>query len=727
MKKIISTLILLGFFSIILLITILTTTGFETNRFNNLISKKINQANNNINLELTTIKFKLDIKEFSLFLETINSQIDYRSTIIPAKNIKVYMDFISLIKSEPKFKKINLIFNQLDIEQLQKISTTFKPSNFTSFVNNKVKQGKLNVKLEIYLDDNNLFDNFIAKGSVSNLKAEIIDNINLQKTNFSFFADKTDVLIKNISSEIGPIKITEGDLKLISSPEISLESNFKTNIKYNDKLTNYANLIKDLDFTKNIVSLEGNLNNSFFINFDKTYKVEEYNYKNNGIIKKANLDFKKPLENYFLEEKINKLSVINSEIRTNFSPKKNTTNISGKYSLNNSNNLLFNLEHIIDKELLKLKLDADIDRPIKLEIINYQKLNNSIANLSIKLEKQKDKTKINKINLTEGNNSFIIEDIQFDKDKFSSLKKISVKTFKNKKINNDFYISYGKKIFIEGTQIDAINLPKIFNKKTSNNNLSKINKDIEIDFSNIIAPLSENLKNFKLIGKIEKGKFTKISAKGDFGENNFLDITMKQDKKNKKKYLEIYSDLTRPLLTEYSFFKGLTGGKLLFSSIIDEKNTYSKLKIENFKVINAPGMVKLLSLADLGGLADLAEGDGLSFDILEINMEKNNDLLKLNEVLALGPSVSVLMDGYQDSTVTSLRGTLVPAKTLNKLISKIPVLGNIVIPKEVGEGLFGISFKVKGPPGKVKTTINPIRTITPRFIQKIIDRDKNSK
>ena len=108
-----------GFFSIILLITILTTTGFETNKFNNLISKKINQANNNINLELTTIKFKLDIKEFSLFLETINSQIDYRSTIIPAKNIKVYMDFISLIKSEPKFKKINLIFNQLDIEQLQ--------------------------------------------------------------------------------------------------------------------------------------------------------------------------------------------------------------------------------------------------------------------------------------------------------------------------------------------------------------------------------------------------------------------------------------------------------------------------------------------------------------------------------------------------------------------------------------------------------------------------------
>ena len=139
-------------------------------------------------------------------------------------------------------------------------------------------------------------------------------------------------------------------------------------------------------------------------------------------------------------------------------------------------------------------------------------------------------------------------------------------------------------------------------------------------------------------------------------------------------------------------------------------------------------MVKLLSLADLGGLADLAEGEGLSFDILEINMEKKLGLLKFNEILATGPSISVLMDGYQDkSGVTSIRGTLVPAKNLNKLISKIPLLGEIIIPKEAGEGLFGVSFKMKGPPGKVKTTINPIKTLTPRFIQKIIDKNKNSK
>ena len=156
----------------------------------------------------------------------------------------------------------------------------------------------------------------------------------------------------------------------------------------------------------------------------------------------------------------------------------------------------------------------------------------------------------------------------------------------------------------------------------------------------------------------------------------------------------------------------------MFSSVFDDKSSKSQLKINDFKVINAPGMIKLLSLADLGGLADLAEGEGLSFDALEINMNSNKEITTFDEIIAVGPSISVLMDGYQDkNSITSLRGTLVPAKNLNKLISKIPVIGNIIIPKDIGEGLFGISFKLKGPEGKIKTTINQIRNVKQRFIK----------
>ena len=727
MKKFLSILIIFIFTILISLAATLSTIGIETNRFNNLISQKINHIKNKINLKLTTVKFKFDLKEISLFLETRNSQIEYREVVIPTQNIKVYIDFLSLINFEPKIKKINLVLNRIDIKDLKKISVSLKPSNFNSFINNNINHGKLSAEIKIFFDDNNLLDDFIARGSVSDLKAEIINEIHLEKTNFNFFADKSDILLKNIFCKTGPFEITDGDLKLNLSSEISLESNFKTKLKFNNQSESYRKLVKNLKFIDNISDLDAVLNNSFFIKFDDTYKIKKYDLSSSGKIIKSNLDLKKPYNNYFLDKKIDKLTLINSKIITSFSSKKKSIDISGKYSLNTESPLSFSFSNRINGDLLNFKLNADYNSPFELNLINYKKQKESTINLSLNLDKNKNKIKINELKLLEGENSIIVEDIAFKNNKFLSLKKISVKTNKDGNINNNFFILYDKKITIKGAKFDASNLPKILNNSASNDNFSDINKDIEIDFKNIIAPLSENLKNFKLIGKIEKGKFTKISSKGDFGNNNFLDITMKKNTKDKKKYLEIYSDLTKPLLTEYSFFKGLNGGKLLFSSVIDDNDTISKLKIENFTVTNAPGMLQLLSLADLGGLADLAEGEGLSFDLLEIKMKKKNDLLKLNEILALGPSISVLMEGYQSPEVTSLRGTLVPAKTLNKMISKIPVLGEIIIPKEVGEGLFGISFKMKGPPGKIKTTINPIRTITPRFIQKIIDRNKDSK
>ena len=75
----------------------------------------------------------------------------------------------------------------------------------------------------------------------------------------------------------------------------------------------------------------------------------------------------------------------------------------------------------------------------------------------------------------------------------------------------------------------------------------------------------------------------------------------------------------------------------------------------------------------------------------------------------------------------SLRGTLVPATTLNKVIGSIPILGNILIGKKSGEGVFGVSFKMKGPPKALKTTVNPIKTLTPRFIVRVVEKMKKLK
>ena len=724
MRKFLKISFLSFLFILIISILILTTIGIETNKFNNFISKRIYQTNDNLDVQLSTIKFKLDVKEISLFLETKSPHINYKNVTLPAKVIKVYVDFISIFKSEPKIEKVYLVSKELDIENLKKISVIFKPSNLKSFVNNKIKSGKLNTELEIYLNKENLLDDFIAKGSVVDLSSENFKNFGLEKTNFTFFADKTDILIKNFFTEIGPLKIKDGDIKISLSPTIDIESNFKSNLSYDVSSDNYKKTLEKINFIQYIFNFDSNLNNFFKLKLDKTYKVKNFEYKNNGIIQNASLDIKKIIKNDQFLKTTEKIYIVNSDIKTLISSSKKNFVLSGMYKLDKGDLLEFNLNNTFKKDYAEIDINLDYDKSLNLDLINYKKAKGTVASFSINLDRRKDNLNIKKINYSEKNTLIQGSDIKLRDNKLLSFNKVIVRTEVDGVKNNDFSLSFEKKVMIKGRLFDASNLSKFFKQKNDINRLELISKDFEIDFTNIIVPLSEKIKNFKLIGKIKNGKFTKISSKGDFGNNNFLDISLKSDNQNKKKYLEIYSDKPQPLLAEFGFFKGLTGGKMLFSSIIESNYSNSKLKIEDFKVINAPGMVKLLALADLGGLADLAEGEGLSFDILEINMKRTNDTLQLNEIIALGPSISVLMEGYQTPSITSLKGNLVPAKTLNTIISKIPVLGDIIIPKEVGEGLFGISFKMKGPPGNVKTTINPIRTVTPRFIQKIIDKKK---
>ena len=726
MKKIFNTLFIFFLISSLALLLIISTIGIETKKFNNFISQKINQSDKNVSIKLEKIKFKLDVKNISLFLETFNPKIIYRNATIPTKKIKVYVDFFSIIKSEPKIEKINLTINQIKIDELKKISNIFKPSNFKSFINNKIKAGKISSELEIYLNENNLLENFIAKGSVENLETEISKNLFLENSNFNFFADKSDILIKKLFGKIGPVEIKDGDLILRLGPEISIQSNFITNLNLDNKSVFFKKNFKNFDFLNNLNLLKAELNNSFMINFDETYKINNYDFNSNGKILKAEFNIFDGLKDKFYSNKIDRIFITDSTVKTNLNINQKKMSILGKYSLTANDFLNFNIISDLNNESLNLKLDFDYDEEINIELLNYKKTKGNVAEFSINLSKLKNNFNINQINYRENKNVISLEGIKIKNKKFLKLDKVSIETYKNGKKNNDFDILYGRKIFIRGNQFDATNLPKILNQETKTSNFSNVNKEIEIDITTVTAPVSEKLLGFRLIGQIDNGKFTKISSKSSFGNDNYLDITMKKNKDNKK-YLEIYSDLTKPLLTEFSFFKGLIGGNLSYTSIIDKENSISNLKIENFKVVNAPGMVKLLSLADLGGLADLAEGEGISFDILEVNFEKNKNDLILNEILALGPSISVLMEGYQNQSVTSLRGTLVPAKTINKMISKIPLIGDIVIPKEVGEGLFGISFKMKGPAGKIKTTINPIRTVTPRFIQKIIDRNKSTK
>jgi len=195
-----------------------------------------------------------------------------------------------------------------------------------------------------------------------------------------------------------------------------------------------------------------------------------------------------------------------------------------------------------------------------------------------------------------------------------------------------------------------------------------------------------------------------------------------------KKTLQVFSDRARPFIKNFDFIEGFEGGKLEYESFISKEITHSNLKIKEFRVSKVPALAQLLSLASLQGIADTLGGEGIRFESFEMKSTTKDNLMNIEDALAIGPAVSILLDGYVNKgKLVSLRGTLVPATKLNSIIASIPVVGDILVGKKTGEGIVGVSFKMKGPPKNIKTTVNPIKTLTPRFIVRAVEKMKKKK
>ncbi|MDA9631574.1 AsmA-like C-terminal region-containing protein, partial [Candidatus Pelagibacter sp.] len=196
---------------------------------------------------------------------------------------------------------------------------------------------------------------------------------------------------------------------------------------------------------------------------------------------------------------------------------------------------------------------------------------------------------------------------------------------------------------------------------------------------------------------------------------------------NDEKITTLFSSKAEPIVKRYKFVKGFEEGSLDFSSSKKNNISYSTLKIYNFKLQELPALTKLLTLASLQGIADTLSGEGIRFNEFEMNFNNKDNLMIIDEIYAIGPAISILMSGYvEEDKLISLRGTLVPATTLNKTIGSIPFLGKILVGDKTGEGVFGVSFKIKGPPKNLETTVNPIKTLTPRFITRTLEKIKKN-
>ncbi len=675
-------------------------------------------------------------------------------------NFFIDQDFINLNKIELVFDKIFVSSEKVNIKKINNyfdISGNFKTNKTKINLKNYTKLINTNLDLIDYRPINLSSENELS--FKINKKLNIKDFSIISKLNFDELFTKSKyqdlIYFKNGNILINFIK---EELKIVLNSKFLFQNNNYNNNKsknliniiYKKKPNKNASVNIDLSNTKSIINSKEfkkfvkfknfslrdqdiTFASENFINFklNKKNEIQNFNIKSKLKSESILFDYKSQrIKKYFSDFK-DQIKLSKSHLNLDYKNKKFIFNLKSKYSINNINeNISLNVETKDNNYFFDLDLDLD-SAEIDIEELDFRKKADIKSNLKMNgIYKDNNEIIFKNIDFNEEEKSINVENLEIGKnDKIKSLDLFKIDIVnKNSKANKIEFKKVNNNYYLTGSQFDGSkNIKNLLDNSSKSifSSFKNLNTYIYLDIGKYFVDNFSYLSNVKGDIQLKNNKVfsSNINAKLDNNRKFALSI-FTNDKKQKITNLEI--EEPEPFIKNFKFIKGFKEGKLIYEGLNYEGKTKSNLKIIDFKVQEVPVLAKLLTLASLQGIADLLTGEGIRFNDFEMDYETLGNNTKIEEMYAIGPAISVMMEGYiVKDELTSLRGTLVPATTINKTISKIPMLGEILVGKKIGEGVFGVSFKIKGPPKKLKSSVNPIKTLTPRFITRTLEKISN--
>ena len=730
-KRLIKILLII-LFIVILSGLYLSFVGVKTKKFNENIKSRILKINKKIDLNIKDIKFLLNPFNFTVNITTKDPTIFLGDSELRIRSIKTNISLKSLIFDEFSVDELQIFTKKIALNDTILLARTFKNSTQLFLLDRVIKDGFLEADIKLKFDDDgNVKENYQINGFIKNGKLNFLNQLNANNLNLNFNISKNEYLLTEMNTQINDIQF--------SSPLIKINEKKNSFLVAGKILTDEKDFLRDqLDPTFAVLFKNANIKkvrfgseNDIFFNFGKNLKLNDLKIKS-----KINLD-QLVVKNNFINLKpylpnLDELITFEKhKIIINYD--KNKIDIKGKGKILFKDNF-----DLINYKIVKNNNNFAFDTKINLKnnrllinFLDYEKKENLDSSILIKGNVQNN-TSINfdLISLIEKNNQISFKNLNLNKEfKITNLDSFNFNYQNNKNIKNKLLLRKNNSNYtIEGDSFDATNLiNKTMKSDDSNSSLfSDLNSQITLKIKKTYIDKVNFMNNLSGILNFKNSKINDLDLKSTFPNNKNINLSIKTNDKQEK-ITKLSTDYPKPLVKRYDFIKGFEDGFLVYQSIKKDGVSNSMLTIDNFKVKEVPGFAKLLTLASLQGIADLLTGEGIRFTDLEMKFSNKKGLTTIDEMYAIGPAVSILMDGYAESKgLLSLRGTLVPATTINRSIASIPLLGNILIGKKTGEGVFGVSFKIKGTTKDLKTTVNPVKTLTPRFITRTLEKIKKN-
>ena len=720
------------FLFLLLLISYLSFFGIKTEVFNNEIKDSLSKINKEVKININEVSYLLNPLNFNLDITTENSEVLLKKHQLDLEKVKLNVSIKSLFKKKLLINKIKLSTKEIKLKNLIIPLREIYNSPQLFILNQIVKEGNIAIDVNINFDSQGkIKDDYQIKGFINKAKIDLLNKFTIKDLNFLFTVNKKKYELSKITSLLNEIKFSSPFIEIepnedsylikgkILSKDLKLESKDLENI--------FKNKTNDFHFKKTDFSFE-----SFFsLNINNRLKIDNLSIKSNLNLDKAKIVEKRVnFKPYFLNSS-DEIDFNNHKINIDYNKDQLIIEGNGKVSFSGKTDQVV---YKFIKNDNKISFDTSLNiknNPLIIKFLDYKKKEGVDSTILAKGQIENNGSiKFDLISLKENSNLILINNLNLSKT-FKiidiDLAKIEYKNNKNylnrynlKKINSNY--------IIKG---DSLDLSKIINNimDTNDNSLNifnNFNSKIDVNIKKTFIDETNYINNLSGFIKFKNNKVDNLKLNSFFSNNKKISLTINTNKALETS-TQLIADYPKPLIKRYDFIKGFEEGYLVFNSIKKDNESNSVLIIDNFKIQKVPIFAKILSLASLQGIADVLTGEGIRFTNFEMRFSNKKDLTTIEEIYALGPAVSILMDGYIESKkIVSLRGTLVPATTINRNIASIPIIGDLLIGDKVGEGVFGVSFKIKGPPKDLSTTVNPIKTLTPRFITRTLEKLKKN-
>ena len=647
------------------------------------------------------------------------------------KDITSNISLKSFISNQFSIDDLKISTKEIKIKDLISLTRAVEGSPQLFVLDNITKEGLISTDINLKFDlDGEIKNNYQITGNVKKAKFNIFNKVEIDDLNLLFNINNNQLTLKKIETNLNSIKLKSPLIKIEKKKDIFFVDGEVANKEQNFDINKLKLIFGDLPNNLEIEKIDFNSINIFSFNVNKKLKLNNLKLETNLNLENFQI-VKNPLNlKTFLPNYAEKIKFKDHKIKIKL--------IKGILDIRGDGDIYIGdeteqLSYSVIKDDRKITFDTNLNiknNPLTINFLDYKKKKGNSSEILLKGIYKKNKELILKdISITEKNNRILIKDLMFSKNfKVKDLSYIKLNYRNKNDLLNNLELKKNKSNFsINGKSFDATQLiSNSMSDDESTTIFENFNSKFDIKIGTTYLNKNDYTKNLAGYFTFKNNKLDKLNLASTFSNNKKMNLSIETNNQNET-ITKFFSNYPKPLIKRYDFIKGFEEGYLNFNSIKKDGVSNSVLIIDNFKVKEVPVFAKLLSLASLQGIADLLTGEGIRFTDFEMRYSSQKGLTNIEEMYAIGPAISILMDGYIESKkLVSLRGTLVPATTINRSIASIPLLGKILIGEKTGEGVFGVSFKIKGPPKNLSTTVNPIKTLTPRFITRTLEKIKKN-